>query len=489
MAYRIDFTASNYILRSRRKLFLRLLLLATIGGLAWGGHFVYTEYHESTLDMKLAEYEVEAYPIEEINFEWDAASKEYAKLTQYYRLVWAANPTNFLGSMAATDTPIHNKGLQPKCWLLRTGGECRLDYKFAFSTGDKAEQTKNLGSELVHAVTSVVRVVDGKVDVQGVKHEKLLNVNELDIAIRFSLPNIKLFPVKNSEIAKCVNRIAAMRKSIHDIKISNNKGVAGQTSKVGEMMRAYLQTGRDKSGFPCVTNVIDVSGWMKKADDFILRNRIPDNPSRLKFKEDWNRIGKARWPWKRFRKIDNQGIVQSTIELREIATRVKRYKQFLSQRREDYKKNLEPFIDAYTHNDIFNRPLIESDLINRVAKTCGIANAMCTFKDEIVEVPAVLIKENEEFTFTWVRWTLFIGNEIKSNDKQKQNATEDLEKGLALEKISECVNKILKLGPGYALDSIKINFGDDGSVAGAVLEGLLPVKQVEALKEAKKNVN
>ena len=144
MAYRIDFTASNYILRSRRKLFLRLLLLATIGGLAWGGHFVYTEYHESTLDMKLAEYEVEAYPIEEINFEWDAASKEYAKLTQYYRLVWAANPTNFLGSMAATDTPIHNKGLQPKCWLLRTGGECRLDYKFAFSTGDKAEQTKNL---------------------------------------------------------------------------------------------------------------------------------------------------------------------------------------------------------------------------------------------------------------------------------------------------------------------------------------------------------
>ena len=487
MAYRIDFTASNYILRSRRKLFLRLLLLATIGGLAWGGYSVYTEYHEPTLNMKLAEYEVEAHPIEEINSEWDAASKEYGKLTQYYRLVWAANPTNFLAAMSVSDGSSLGTEFQPRAWTLKTGGACQLNYRYSFRPGDKAEQVKNLESQIIHSVTSVVKVVDGKVDVQGVKHENLLNVNELDIAVKFSLPDIKSFPVKDSQLAACVSQIAAMRKSIHDIKISDEKGVAGQPSKVGEMMRAYLQTGRGKSGFPSVTNVINVSGWMEKADSFIVQNRIPDDPSRLKYKEKWNSLGEARLPWERYRQLDNDKLVQGTAELRKVADGIKRFKGFLNRQRVDFKKKLDPFVEAYNHKDVFNRPLIESDLIGRVAKPLNIINARSSFKIEGGVEPIVLEKPDEKYSFTWVRWTLSLGDTNSNADKQNQR--QDTGKRLTQEVLYDCINRILKLGPGYVLEGVNISFDDEGNLAGAIMEGLLPVKQVEPLKEAKKNVN
>ena len=73
-------------------------------------------------------------------------------------------------------------------WSLTTGGECRLAYRFTFDFGDKAEQTKGLEELLINAVTSVVRVVDNKVEVSGVKHENLLNLNALDIVLKFSSP-------------------------------------------------------------------------------------------------------------------------------------------------------------------------------------------------------------------------------------------------------------------------------------------------------------
>jgi len=43
---------------------------------------------------------------------------------------------------------------------------------------------------------------------------------------------------------------------------------------------------------------------------------------------------------------------------------------------------------------------------------------------------------------------------------------------------ADCARRALELGPGYALESAKIDFAPDGEVAGAVLEGLLPVKNV-----------
>ena len=108
MAYQIDFTASYYNRRRWKKVFLRLLLLAVIGGIVWGVNDVYTTYNQPTLNMKLAEYEGVARPIEEMNAAWDTAAKEYAALVRYYRLIWAANPTNFLTAMASSNALVCN---------------------------------------------------------------------------------------------------------------------------------------------------------------------------------------------------------------------------------------------------------------------------------------------------------------------------------------------------------------------------------------------
>ena len=166
--------------------------------------------------------------------------------------------------------------------------------------------------------------------------------------------------------------------------------------------------------------------------------------------------------------------------LESVSDGVKRFKGFLEQRHSDCIKKLEPFVDAYDHKDVYNKPLVESDLVERVAKMAGVLGAHATFKDDPDAKPAVLDKSEERFTFTWVRWTLSTGKPSKETDAGD---------ALTLGKVSDVVNRLIALGPGYALDKVRISFDNDGSVAEAVLEGLLPVKRVESIKEDSKNVN
>ena len=77
-----------------------------IAGTVWGVRDVYTTYNQPTLNMRLAEYEAVAHPIEEMSAAWDAAAKDYAALVRYYRLVWAANPTNFLSAMVSSNQSV-----------------------------------------------------------------------------------------------------------------------------------------------------------------------------------------------------------------------------------------------------------------------------------------------------------------------------------------------------------------------------------------------
>ena len=177
MAYQIDFTASNYASRARRKIFLRLFLLAAVGGAAYGVYDVYHAYNQPTLNMRLAKYEAVAHPIEEMNAAWDDVAKEFGTMMRYYRLFWAANPTNFLNAMASADAPHLIRGFQPESWTLKTGGECTLKYRYKFNPDDKAKQAKRLETNLVHAVTAIVEVATNvPFSVQGVQLENLLNV-------------------------------------------------------------------------------------------------------------------------------------------------------------------------------------------------------------------------------------------------------------------------------------------------------------------------
>jgi hypothetical protein len=254
-------------------------------------------------------------------------------------------------------------------------------------------------------------------------------------------------------------------------------------------MIGYLQMGRDKSDFPGTANVLDVAGWMDRADKFIAKYRIPDDSTRRRLKEIWDNVGNARFPWQRFRQLDNEELTAHTRALMSVSDGVKRFKGFLEKRHADCLKKLEPFVEAYEHNDVFNKPLIESDLSDRVAKAVGITGARISFKDESGIEPAVLVKDDEKFTFTWVRWTFAVGGEADRN-KVNQNTEADADgETLTLAKLTDCVKRALELGPGYVLESLTVDFAADGNVAGAVMEGLLPVKTVESKKETAKNVN
>jgi hypothetical protein len=490
MAYQIDFTASNYANRSRRKAFLRFLLLAALVGAAWGVHYVYKTYNEPTLNMKLAEYEAVALPIEKMNAAWDEAVREYDAMVRYYRFLWAANPTNFLGAAADGESLRLGRNFRPLRWTMKTGGECRLDWLYVFDQGDKAQQAHGLEDRVANAVTAVVTVVDGKVDVQGVLHENLLRVNEFNVSAKFSLPDVRAFPAKEKVLADCVGRIAAMREKVQGAKISKGGDVRFGVMTARNIMMKYLEIGKDKPGFPQLAGVVDVAGWIDRADKFIAKNRIPDDPSRAMLKEAWNKVGDARFPWQRFRPLDNDELAAHTRALVSVSDGVKRFKGFLEKRHVDCLKKLEPFVEAYEHNDVFNKPLIESDLNDRVAKAAGISEARISFRDESGAVPAVLVKDDEKFTFTWVRWTFAVGGGADRNKMNAQSAEANADEDpLTLAKLADCVKRALELGPGYVLESLKVDFGADGNVSGAVMEGLLPVKTVESKKEKVKNVD
>ncbi len=486
MAYQIDFTASAYVHRSWRKTILRLLLLAAVLAFVWEVRTVYTTYHEPTLNMRLREYEAVAIPIEEMNAAWDVAAKEYAALARYYRLLWATNPTSILHAAASSETFRLRRAIHPVSWRLKTGGACRIDYRYTFESGDKAKQADGLEAEAIHAVTSAVQVVDGKVDVQGVRHENLLDVNEFAITLQFKLPDVKPFPAKEKVLADCVNEIAAMRKKVQETKFAEKGDAKGVQPTAQALMMAYLAIGRDKPDFPGVANVLNVSGWFDRADRFILKNKIPgDDRERQNLRATWNAIGDARFPWDRFRVLDNEALVSRTKALVSVSDGVRRFKGFLEKRHADCQRKLEPFVEAYARDDVFNAPLIEADLKNRVAAALGIGGVQTAFKDEPGAAAAVLVKADEVFSFTWVRWTLSFGGGGKRDDTRGQ--TEGVVSDpISIEKIAACVRRVQELGPGYAVDEVNVDFNPDGTISGAVLEGLLPVKKVTSTKERAK---
>lgn len=473
MAYKIEFTASVYVNRARRKTALRFLLLAAVAAAAWQVKNIHVTYKEPTLNMKLAEYEVIARPIEEMNAAWDTAAKEYDSVMKYYRLVWAGNPTNFLAAVATNGIKRISRGSRPLRWTLATGGECVLEHVYTFGTGDKSMQVRGFEDDIANAVTSMVDVVGGKVDVTGVPHENLLDVTDFNVKTRFLLADIKPFPAKESSLVSCVHEIVAMRDKVQDAKITQESGERNVPATAKGMMIGYLQLGKDKSGFPEFANVIDVAGWFGRADKFIAAERIPDDPVRARMKEVWNKVGDARFPWDRFRHLDNDILVSRTKALAEVSDGVRQFKGFLEQRHEDFLKKISPFTNAYEHDDVFNKPLISTDLKDRVCGGIALDGVSVSFEDDTSDNHPVLEKEDEKFTFSWVRWEMAIGGEAE-------------EKPLSLEKLSECALRVLTLGPGYALGSVTIDFSADGNVSGAVLKGLLPVRKTQSVKN--KNV-
>lgn len=493
MAYQIDFTESIWSGRKFRKLLLRLLLLALLAGTAWSVNTVYTIRKEPTLNMRLSEYEVVARPIEEMNAAWDVAAKEYGSLVRYYRLIWAANPTNFLMAMSAPDALRLGRGFRPRRWTLTTGGDCRLEYRFEFGMGDKAVQAKGLEEDVVRAVTSVVQVVGGKVDVRGVQHENLLNVDGFDVEVRFALPDVKAFPAKEKTIAECVSEIDAMRKKVHESRFAEKNDEKGVAPTAQGIMMAYLPLGRDKPDFPAMTNVLDVAGWLARADRFIEKHKIPvDITERKRLKERWNAVGDARnpWPlpWHRFRVLDNEELVERIKVLSSVSDGVKRFKVFLEKRQEDNKRKLEPFVKAYDHADVGNKDLVESDLRMRVAAAAGIAQAFVEKEsDANAAVSATLTREDENFAFRWLRWSLSLGGGAgRDGERARTQSAPAAEGPVTLAQLTDCVRRALTLGPGYVLDKVNVEFDANGNVVGARLEGLFPTKTSEPIKEERK---
>ena len=83
-----------------------------------------------------------------------------------------------------------------------------------------------------------------------------------------------------------------------------------------------------------------------------------------------------------------------------------------------------------------------------------------------------------------VRWTLSVGS-ARGRDGERAQVQDKVENEapITLKTLTDCVHRVLTLGPGYALEKMKVNFATDGNVSGAVLEGLLPVKKVESMEK------
>lgn len=489
MAYQIDFTCVNYKRRTIRKRLLRGLFVAMVLSVAYAIYDIYKTYNEPTLDMCLNELEAVAKPIEEINASWDVALEKYNSLIGYYRLLWAEIPTNILNAAKSAGWPSLPSSYHPLKWRFTTGGKCTLDYRYVFSSGDKAEQSKAISSVMLNAVTSNVHGIEGKVDISGIQSENLLNVDGLNLTVTFNLAGVKTFPSKEAVLSECVKEIESLRTKIHKTKMVSKSFADGRPITVRDLFMKYLAVGKDKSDFPDWKKAISVEGWLDSADRFIVKNRIPgDERERKLLKEAWNKIGNARLPWERYRELDNLALAEQIKELGVIADGVKGFRAFLVKHREDCRKKLGSFVESYDRSDIFNKPIVENDLRDRVALTTGLEGINITFKDEPEKERIVFVKEEETFTFSWVRWRVFAGEKRNERDNSGREQASGPEEIVTLEKIASFAEKTLQLGPGYALESIDIDFDHKGAVEKFVMTGLLPVKKIEISKETQGNV-
>ena len=103
-----------------------------------------------------------------------------------------------------TGWPSLPSSYHPLKWRFTTGGKCTLDYRYVFSSGDKAEQSKAISSVMLNAVTSNVHGIEGKVDISGIQSENLLNVDGLNLTVTFNLAGVKTFPSKEAVLSECV---------------------------------------------------------------------------------------------------------------------------------------------------------------------------------------------------------------------------------------------------------------------------------------------
>jgi len=494
MAYQIDFTEQFYGTRRLRKIILRLVLVASVAGLAWGTYDAYMAYKRPTLDMKLADYEAVVRPIELMSAAWDKAAQEYGRLLRYYRLVWSANPTNFLAAQCGRDMPLLGPNYHPTRWTLKTGGVCTLGYRYVFGVGDKALQAKGIDDEIVRAVTSSVQVVGGKVEVNGVRTTNLIDVKELPLTVTFALPGAQAFPKKEALLDACGKEIAAVRKKVQDASIAKDAKGGPTTTKA--LMMAYLTSNfaKDKEGkaradFPEFASAIDIEGWFARADQFIARHRLPgDEGERRKLRERWRAVGRARLPWQRFRTLDNDELVHQVRELQSVSEGVRRFKVFLDQREADCNRKLKPLTGSYDLQKVHNEPLVKPYLTNSVSHVAGVSSVQAEFRDEPGVEPPTYVEGDAKYTFNWVRWTLRLGGAVRRNVREgAHNAASEADapaEPLTVARLTECVCSVLKMpGPGFALESATVDFGADGDVAGAVLEGLVPVNTKECVQQ------
>ena len=479
MSYRIDFTASNHDLRRLRKICLRILAVSAAAAACWCAYSVYKTYNSPTLDMKLREFESVAHKVEDVNRLWDETHAEWTAMLHYYRLVWADGCARFLEGAAASGASLFGPGYRPVKWTLKTGGRCRLEYRYvfepyryAFEPGGKAEQAASIPTNVVRAVESVVDVSPEGVSVAGVQTENLLNLEGLDISVSFSLAGGKRFPEKDAALAACVKEIEKMRREVQDAVLPGGEALNAQKTAKDKMM-AYLPFVKDREDYPAFTNAIDIAGWFEKADRFAKNNPDIsfDSAAQARLKAEWSKVGEARYPWDRFRELDNDLLVARKEAFESIASGIGEFKSALLDKHAECRARLMPLTAAYNHKDVSNENMIETDLAVRVAGESGIADARVEFFDDPGAPRPSLDNGGTRYVFVWVRWRLLLSGE-------------ELDAG----KIAACAKKLTELGPGYRLDEADIEFDADGKASAAVLTGLMPVKKAEEIKENPRNV-
>jgi len=492
MAYRIDYTERQYRIRFWRKLILRLVLATTASYTGWKVYDGCRIYKQPNLDAKLSDYETAAGTIERVNREWIEASKEYQAMLKYYRLVWADKPLEFLSAISKPTAPKPGPSFHPRQWTLVTGGECRLDYVCTFDDAvgmDKRVRVNSIAPELVGMVTACVKTVVGEVAVKNVCYTNLLNMTRQEPYVTFTLADAKKFPDTNKSLAEHVGEIQAMRKKILTSKFAETDGSKAKQNlpvTAQELMTQYVLGIKDLSDLPPCTNVINVAGWLSRVD----RIASPTNSmkgtetTRRALKARWNRIGKAQLPWQRFRVLDNDDIVSRTRKLKKALGSVSELAGLLESRHEDIVRKLKPLVEAYSRNDVFDYPYIGNDLTNNVTRSVGVEPVAVWFAEEPEKNPPQLVLNDERFVFKSVRWKLLLGADSMPDGDRVMRV--ERARPITLADVSACAERAVRLGPGYMIDKVVIRFDDEGQVAWAVLEGLLPVKEVTKINGVKK---
>jgi hypothetical protein len=431
------------------------------------GRWCYNLWESPTLKQKLVAYGDLTGNIAQLHDEWETAEKNYNSIAPYYRMVWArASLTNLFSSLEGGGRLPGS--LQPISWTIDTTDSSTLKYRLHFT-----EQQSSKRQLCDNAANSLRRMMQDNSDCIETNSLELVypdkdlhDVSSIDFTVQFNLvaDAAANMPPMPEQLKNAVAMIENRRESILECEFKHGsfdgKTVRTMLGDALAMIRGQLDPEDEKNLNRQIINTMDPGRVLRNMKEALPADgSVPEGFESII--EEWNRLASRRFPWMRFKELDNEELAN------EIATMKILSESGLLVSVNDISSILDsiemlrnPLLKGYDEAAVFDEGVVK-DCITRL------------FQGKSMESPRIDVqRQHENPDILLVLWKMRSGAGDSQSRGSRINTVED---------VLDCIHGILALQNGMQIGRVELEIngrtGRDLRVGQYSVQGLLPVRR------------